>query len=212
MNRNGSGPTRQRHFREAVLNTPDLTERLRRAGRQRRRQVGPRLRERAGEAVAAAVAARLAGVRAVGAYLADDGEVDLAGAIAVCRRRDVTVAVPRVSGRSMSFARLPRSPALVSNRFGIAEPAPPDDAASTDGVPLAALAFVLAPLVAFDGAGHRLGRGGGYYDRCFSAPDAPPLVGVAFECQRVERIPAAAHDVGLAAIVTEDGWRDFDRA
>ena len=196
------------------MSTPSSIQLLRRTGRKRRREVDSALRTQAASTIATAVEARLVGVRALGMYLADDGEVDLGEAIGACWRHGVTVAVPRVAGSGMTFARLPESAALIRNRFGIAEPTPPNgraDGADDDLVPLASLTFVLAPLVAFDSDGNRLGRGGGYYDRCFAVPDAPPLVGVAFECQRVERVPVAAHDIALAAIVTEDGWQDFAR-
>ena len=130
--------------------------------------------------------------------------MDLGRVIDICRQREVAVAVPRVVGRNMTFVRLAEGAATIRNRFGIDEPAPwaPD-------WPLSALSFVLAPVVAFDDAGNRLGRGGGYYDRCFAAADAPPLVGIAFERQRVRSLPAQPHDVALAAVVTERGWRDF---
>jgi len=67
-----------------------------------------------------------------------------------------------------------------------------------------AIEFVLVPGVAFDLAGHRLGYGGGYYDRLL--PMLPPhavRVAGAFEIQIVDRVPAAPHDVAVDAIVTE---------
>lgn len=149
---------------------------------------------------------KLHGTNAVGAYLATDGEVDLRGVIAVCRQREIALAVPRVLGRDMTFAPLAAEVPTIRNRFGIDEPAP-----TVPDWPLATLSFVLAPVVAFDDAGNRLGRGGGFYDRCFAAADAPPLVGVAFECQRVASLPIKPHDVALAAVVTEAGWQDFVR-
>jgi 5,10-methenyltetrahydrofolate synthetase len=62
------------------------------------------------------------------------------------------------------------------------------------------LAFV--PLVAFTGAGERLGQGGGHYDRWLAAnPDALPL-GLAWDCQLAEDIPHELHDRTLHAVVT----------
>jgi 5-formyltetrahydrofolate cyclo-ligase len=63
---------------------------------------------------------------------------------------------------------------------------------------------VLVPGVAFDDRGHRLGYGGGFYDRLL--PLVPPTVARvagAFEMQVVERVPTAPHDVGVDTIVTE---------
>ncbi|MCY4059899.1 MAG: hypothetical protein OXG44_18080, partial [Gammaproteobacteria bacterium] len=68
---------------------------------------------------------------------------------------------------------------------------------------------VLTPLVAFDGRGRRLGMGGGYYDRFFSATPNTARVGIAHECQRAAALPTTSSDVSLTAVVTENGWQDF---
>ena len=77
----------------------------------------------------------------------------------------------------------------------------------------ATLDVVLLPLSAFDAAGTRLGAGAGYYDRLLAfrhgRQGAPLLVGLAFDCQRSEAIPAEAHDVPLDAVITERGLVDF---
>jgi 5-formyltetrahydrofolate cyclo-ligase len=58
--------------------------------------------------------------------------------------------------------------------------------------------------VAFDRAGHRIGYGGGYYDRLLPLlrADAHRVAG-AFELQLVDHVPAASHDVAVDAVVTE---------
>ena len=65
----------------------------------------------------------------------------------------------------------------------------------------------MLPLVGFDANGHRLGMGGGWYDRSLAfrhADAAPPwLVGAAFETQRLDAIAAEAWDVRLDAVCTE---------
>lgn len=73
------------------------------------------------------------------------------------------------------------------------------------------LDLVLVPLVGFDARGHRLGMGGGFYDRHFAFLRhrrfwrRPLLVGIAFEVQRVDRLAEATHDVPLWGVVTERG-------
>ena len=65
---------------------------------------------------------------------------------------------------------------------------------------------MLVPLVAFDSLGHRLGMGGGYYDRYLPrlSPECP-LIGVAFACQHTDApLPREAWDVPLHAVVTEN--------
>ena len=67
--------------------------------------------------------------------------------------------------------------------------------------------MIVVPLVGFDGAGHRLGMGGGWYDRTLASrlqrPAPPWLVGVGFEAQRIDAVGAQAWDVPLDAICTE---------
>ncbi len=68
----------------------------------------------------------------------------------------------------------------------------------------AAIDWVLVPGVAFDAAGRRLGYGGGYYDRLLPlVPAASPRIAGAFDLQVVPQVPAAPHDLGVDAIVTE---------
>ncbi|MCX6802928.1 MAG: 5-formyltetrahydrofolate cyclo-ligase [Candidatus Diapherotrites archaeon] len=63
---------------------------------------------------------------------------------------------------------------------------------------------IFVPGTAFDKTGHRLGYGKGYYDRFLAGlPESVPIIGLAFECQLVEKIPAEKHDVRVHKIVTE---------
>ena len=70
-------------------------------------------------------------------------------------------------------------------------------------VPAEALDMVVVPLVAFDRTGARLGYGGGCYDRYLPtvAPERP-IVGIAFDEQRVDHVPTDAHDLSLPNIVS----------
>lgn len=64
---------------------------------------------------------------------------------------------------------------------------------------------LIVPLLAFDAQGHRLGYGGGYYDRTLAGMGGADVVGFGFEAQRVAAVPAEATDVTLPWIVTEAG-------
>ena len=69
--------------------------------------------------------------------------------------------------------------------------------------------IVLAPLLAFDRAGRRLGYGKGHYDRTLTdlRTRKPVLaIGLAFAAQEVERVPTGPHDVALDGIATEMGY------
>jgi 5-formyltetrahydrofolate cyclo-ligase len=69
--------------------------------------------------------------------------------------------------------------------------------------------LIIAPLLAFDRAGGRLGQGGGHYDRTIAALRARgPLfvIGLAYAGQEVEAVPREPHDQLLDAILTEIGY------
>jgi 5-formyltetrahydrofolate cyclo-ligase len=66
------------------------------------------------------------------------------------------------------------------------------------------------PLVGFDANCNRLGMGGGFYDRTLAylrlrrCWRRPLLIGIAHECQRVERLETNTWDVPLDLVVTEE--------
>lgn len=83
--------------------------------------------------------------------------------------------------------------------FGISEPS---EAGSIEAKP-SELDLIICPLAGFDEAGNRIGMGGGYYDRFLAKAGLAKIVGVAFDCQRLERILAQPHDIALPKIITE---------
>lgn len=173
---------------------------LRRFYRATRRALSAENQREHALAIADEVMKRLADGATVAAYLARDGEVDLVNVIERCWRRSMVIAVPVVGGHEMRFAEYRSGAPLEHNRFGIPEPVQPEFVTPT---------VVLTPLVAFDGGGRRLGMGGGYYDRFFSATPNTARVGIAHECQRAPALPTTSSDVSLTAVVTENGWQDF---
>ena len=121
-----------------------------------------------------------------------------------------TVVVPRVDAsarmlRPLRIIDLDRD--VEPGYHGIPEPR-----ATCADVSPQTIDWVLTPGVGFDSGGRRLGYGGGYYDRLLPlVPRAAPRVAGAFEVQVVERIPAAAHDIGVDCIVTERRIIDCSR-
>ncbi len=69
--------------------------------------------------------------------------------------------------------------------------------------------LVIAPLLAFDRRGCRLGYGGGFYDRSLTALRASGkckyAIGLGFSGQRVQQVPVSDNDARLDAVVTETG-------
>lgn len=99
---------------------------------------------------------------------------------------------------AMRFRPWTPETSMVLDPFGIPIPAPGDEAPPPD--------LVLLPLVAFDGAGYRLGYGGGYFDRTLAAlQPRPATCGVGFELARAASVRPQPHDVPLDAIATEIG-------
>ncbi len=73
--------------------------------------------------------------------------------------------------------------------------------------------FVVAPMVAFDEAGTRLGYGGGFYDRTIEElrqQNRVPYIGLAFEAQKAsELLPKEPTDIVLDGVLTEAGYHNF---
>jgi 5-formyltetrahydrofolate cyclo-ligase len=92
---------------------------------------------------------------------------------------------------------------LPLGKFGIPEPGEdcPD-------VPLNQLDLVLVPGIVFDLAGHRLGRGRGFYDRLLTGVRAPKC-GLGFDEQVRPEIPVETHDVLLDCVMTPTRWLVF---
>jgi 5-formyltetrahydrofolate cyclo-ligase len=80
----------------------------------------------------------------------------------------------------------------------------PEPAAHCPSVSRAAIEFIVVPGIAFDPDGHRLGYGGGYYDRLLPllSPHAPRVAG-AFDLQVVPNVPVGPNDIAIDAVVTE---------
>jgi 5-formyltetrahydrofolate cyclo-ligase len=69
---------------------------------------------------------------------------------------------------------------------------------------------LIVPLVGFDGAGYRLGYGGGYYDRTIASFAMKPYaIGVGFQLSRLATIHPQPHDIPMNAILTEGGFTEY---
>jgi len=136
--------------------------------------------------------------RVIAAYRATPGEVRLEPLLRAAAGRGVRICVPFYEAKRGAYAWAWWTPAAPerAGRHGIAEPKRPRraDPAEVD--------LVLVPGLAFDAAGHRLGRGGGHFDRLL-ARTAGWRAGVAFEAQRVTRVPVGSHDVNVDVVITD---------
>ncbi|MGH3738465.1 MAG: 5-formyltetrahydrofolate cyclo-ligase [Micromonosporaceae bacterium] len=88
---------------------------------------------------------------------------------------------------------------LAPGRYGLREPTGP----RLGPAALAGADLVIAPAVAVDSEGVRLGRGGGSYDRALArVPAGVPVVVPLYDDELVDRLPAEPHDVRVSAVVT----------
>lgn len=192
-----------RAYSWAMTSVAEAKARLRAGMRTRRAGLSP-------AEVAAAGAAVLRGLgslpamtvaRRVAAYRAVRGEIPLDGLLDGERRETLTL--PRVVGDDLEFVAWHAGLAFQPGAFGIPEPVDGELVAFADHD------VVLVPLTAFDASCHRLGQGGGFYDRALAAlaPGAvqPVTVGVAYSFQQVGEVPREAWDVPLDAVVTDTG-------
>lgn len=145
----------------------------------------------------------------VAGYWAMDGEIAL-HAWQMRLPRECIYCLPVLcDDQRLRFAPWRPGDALVSNRHGIPEP----DLSPSALLDAASLSLVVVPLVGFDEHGHRLGMGGGWYDRSFAFrhESAPPpyLVGAAFALQQLPPLAAESWDVRLDAVCTETRCFDF---
>lgn len=139
--------------------------------------------------------------RRIGCYLAFDGEPDLNAWMIEHIDR---IWLPVIDSRERLHFR-PAPPTfqtrgtLHPNRYGIPEPS------TLPIINVAGIDALLMPLVGFDEDGNRLGMGAGFYDRTLAAlgPRRPTLIGIAFEGQRVDHLPADPWDIPLDYVVTE---------
>jgi 5-formyltetrahydrofolate cyclo-ligase len=144
--------------------------------------------------------------RNVAGYWAVAGELPLAGILGGLRARGQSYHLP-VIGADGRLLFAPWTPGIdvVPNRFGIPEPSlPPSELVGPDAIDV-----VLVPLLGFDRRGHRLGFGGGYYDRTFAflretvRPSRPILAGIGYARQEIDRIEPRDWDVRLDYVATE---------
>ena len=130
------------------------------------------------------------------AYWPLPDEVDLRPLISEMVAAGHTVLLPKVLDDEHMELRRYTSPAdMAEGPFHILEPigAPFTDYDQID--------VCLIPGMAFDAAGHRLGRGRGYYDRFLAKLHKALLLGVCFPFQRVPLVPTDDHDIAVDEVI-----------
>jgi len=138
-------------------------------------------------------------------YLSTDGELDTQPLIEWLWSQGKSTYLPVLhpfSPGHLLFLHYDKNTPMTFNKFGILEP----KLNQTLVCPVKQLDLICTPLVAFDSRGHRLGMGGGYYDRTlelwFSTGEGASPIGLAHDCQYVEELPTEQWDIPLPKIIT----------
>ncbi len=149
----------------------------------------------------------LGGPAVVAGYMAIQTEVDPAGTLKSLHENGFQICLPVIQGRGqpLLFREWEPGCGMIEGDFGALIPRSGE---------LLVPDIAIVPLVAFDDQGHRLGYGGGFYDRTLSLLRSTNLnlqaIGFAFEAQELPEIPIDENDQPLNAIITEAGLRRFN--
>ncbi len=144
--------------------------------------------------------------RAVALYSPVQNEVDTSAILSDALKAGKKVFYPKLSKAEMTgFAQIRSSAEMVVGRHGILEPVGKEVLAPPDSEGL----IVFIPGLLFDRQGHRLGRGGGWYDRVLNGlGNRGFFVGLAYEIQLVDDLPAESWDQRVHFIITEKNQID----
>jgi 5-formyltetrahydrofolate cyclo-ligase len=137
----------------------------------------------------------------VAGFSAIRSEIDPSALMQALAERGAALALPVAAERNqpLIFREWSKDTPLVRGMYGILEPFSDAQEVEPD--------IVLVPLAAFDRSGHRVGYGGGYYDRTLGLLRQSKkiiAIGIAFATQEIARAPHEEHDAPLDLVLTEN--------
>ena len=134
----------------------------------------------------------------IGLYRAMESEAPAAGYARFFAEAGHRIALPRIGEDGAMAFHAHTDPFgesdLEAGPHGILQPAADADTLMPQ--------VLFVPLVGFTENGHRLGQGGGHYDRWLAAYPETTAIGLAWDVQRLDTLPLEEHDMPLSAIVT----------
>jgi 5-formyltetrahydrofolate cyclo-ligase len=135
----------------------------------------------------------------VAAYYSVGTEPDTRGLVYALWKRGTYVLLPLLlPDGDLDWASYEGPDSLVPGPRGLAEPGEPPRGADT----VARADVVLAPALAVDQAGNRLGRGGGSYDRALArVGPLIPVIALLYDAELLSHVPAEPHDTPVRAAV-----------
>ena len=128
-------------------------------------------------------------------YLPYNQEVRTVPMLEQALRDGKRVAVPKVYGDEMKFLYLDDLSQVEKGYAGIPEPIADGPVADDD------TALVLMPGLAFDPAGHRIGYGGGFYDKFLAAEPNHPTLALCYEFQMLPELHTEEHDIPVDTVL-----------
>ncbi len=197
--------------------TPDIAlqkNRIRKHIRTVRKNLTPAQQAQAANQLSKHILTRVkqSNAKKVALFFSMDGEIGTKQAIEALWQAGIEVYLPIIHPFStvhLLFVRFEQHTKLFRSPLGMLEP----KAQCHKICPLAKLDIVFTPLVAFDCNGHRLGMGGGFYDRTLARlptlRQPPMVIGLAHACQQVDAVPVESWDMPLKEIITDQSAHQF---
>ena len=128
-------------------------------------------------------------------YLPYNQEVRTVPMLEQAIRDGKKVAVPKVYGDTMKFIYLEDLSQVEKGYAGIPEPIADGPVADDE------TALVLMPGLAFDPQGHRIGYGGGFYDKFLAAEPNHPTLALCYEFQMLPQLDTEEHDIPVNTVL-----------
>ena len=130
-------------------------------------------------------------------YLSYNQEVRTEGILRQAFMDGKRVAVPKVFGDEMKFLWIESLSMVAPGYYNIPEPIADGPVADDE------LALILMPGLAFDPQGHRLGYGGGFYDRYLAEHHDHKLVALCYDFQMFDHLETEAHDIPVDLVISD---------
>ncbi len=176
--------------------------RLRKLALSSRDTLSPEYREAAGRIIAQKLSAipEIAASKTIMCYMSFRSEVPTGEIVEKLRAQGKKLCFPLCEKGGIMQAYHPfDEKSWKKGMMGIPEPVPE----SSELVLPGDIDVLICPMTAFDGQKHRMGYGGGYYDRYIPCCTAALCIGIAFEAQRMDMVPTDLHDCNMDIIITE---------
>lgn len=135
--------------------------------------------------------------RTIYAYLPYNQEIRTWEIVERALKDGKKVAVPKCYGEVMKFLWIDDLDHIAPGAFNIPEPIADEPEADDD------TALILMPGLAFDPEGHRLGYGGGFYDRYLAEHHDHTLVALCYDFQLFDHLETEAHDIPVDLVISD---------